>query len=169
MGVSETTFLLLLLLLAKGYTITRGRLPLSSSVKLTIFMCLYTVTYLSIFVYEAHVFDPGEVLYLYESPAGYSLITLRIFAWFMFIYSTVFTLKRYPEKGNFYYPFNIFGTLWFVAGPAFILSANTYIDKWVRESVVCAVLLFITFGGHLMFLVNLYDNNDLIQANKIDL
>ncbi|CAH0549265.1 unnamed protein product [Brassicogethes aeneus] len=153
MGSSETTFLLLLLLLAKGYTITRGRLPISASIKLTIFMCLYTVTYISIYIYEANVFDPGEVLYLYESPAGYSLIVLRIFGWFMFIYSTVFTLKRYPEKGNFYYPFNIFGTLWFVAGPAFILSANSYIDKWVRESIVCAVLLFITFGGHLMFLL----------------
>lgn len=44
------------------------------------------------------VFDPGEVLYLYESPAGYGLIILRIAAWCMFIYSTVFTLKHYPEK-----------------------------------------------------------------------
>lgn len=57
-------------------------------------------------------------------------------------------------QANFYYPFNICGTLWFVAGPAFILSANSYVDKWVRESVVCGVLLFITFAGHLMFLVS---------------
>ncbi|XP_063930443.1 transmembrane protein 145-like [Zophobas morio] len=153
MSLSETLYLLLLLLLAKGFTITRGRLPLAASVKLTIFMCLYVVTYISIFIYEANVFDPGEVLYLYESPAGYGLIILRVLAWCMFIYSTVFTLKHYPEKANFYYPFNVCGTMWFIAGPAFILSANTYIDKWVRESVVCAVLQFITFGGHLTFLI----------------
>ncbi|RZC37360.1 transmembrane protein 145 [Asbolus verrucosus] len=153
MGASETLYLLLLLLLAKGFTITRGRLPLAASVKLTIFMCLYVVTYISIFIYEANVFDPGEVLYLYESPAGYGLIILRVLAWVMFIYSTVFTLKHYPEKSNFYYPFNVCGTLWFVAGPAFILSANSYIDKWIRESVVCAALQFITFGGHLTFLI----------------
>uniref|UniRef100_A0A6P7GNK5 Transmembrane protein 145-like n=1 Tax=Diabrotica virgifera virgifera TaxID=50390 RepID=A0A6P7GNK5_DIAVI len=153
MGTSETSFVLLLLLLAKGYTVTRGTLPLPASVKLTIFMCLYSVTYVSIFIYEAKVFDPGEVLYLYESPAGYALISLRVIAWCMFVYFTIFTLKHYPEKGNFYYPFNIFGTMWFVAGPSFILSANTYIDKWVRESVVFAVLLFISFGGHLMFLI----------------
>ncbi|XP_072375299.1 transmembrane protein 145-like isoform X2 [Diabrotica undecimpunctata] len=153
MGTSETSFVLLLLLLAKGYTVTRGTLPLQASVKLTIFMCLYSVTYVSIFIYEAKVFDPGEVLYLYESPAGYALISLRIIAWCMFVYFTIITLKHYPEKGNFYYPFNIFGTMWFVAGPSFILSANTYIDKWVRESVVFAVLLFISFGGHLMFLI----------------
>lgn len=46
------------------------------------------------------VFDPGEVLYLYESPAGYGLILLRIFAWCMFVYSTIITLKHYPEKVN---------------------------------------------------------------------
>lgn len=44
------------------------------------------------------MFDPGEVLYLYESPAGYALIILRIVAWCMFVYSTIFTLKHYPEK-----------------------------------------------------------------------
>ncbi|KAI4455348.1 intimal thickness receptor-related [Holotrichia oblita] len=98
MGCSETCFLLLLLLLAKGYTITRGKLSLTASVKLTIFMCLYSITYIALFIYEAKVFDPGEVLYLYESPAGYGLIVLRIFAWCIFIYSTVFTLKKYPEK-----------------------------------------------------------------------
>lgn len=70
-------------------------------------------------------------------------------------------------QANFYYPFNIFGTVWFVAGPAFILSANTYIDKWVRESVVYAVLLFISFGGHLMFLVSKFCHSyDAIYFNS---
>lgn len=55
MGTSETLFLLVLLLLAKGYTTTRGRLPLSASVKLTVFMNLYSITYVAIFIYEAKV------------------------------------------------------------------------------------------------------------------
>ncbi|KAJ1520514.1 hypothetical protein ONE63_003637 [Megalurothrips usitatus] len=152
-AASETTFLLLLLLLAKGYTVTRGRLRVGSSIKLTIFMCLYVVTYVSLFIYEREFFDPGEVLYLFESPAGYGLMVLRIVAWWMFVYSTVFTLKHYPEKAAFYYPFNLLATLWFVAGPCFIMSANSLIDKWVRESVVYAVLHTIAFLGHLQFLV----------------
>jgi len=56
--------------------------------------------------------------------------------------------------------------MWFVAGPAFIISANNYIDKWVRESVVYAVLLFIAFGGHLMFLVCNYIN--LNQKSQLE-
>ncbi|XP_028172272.1 transmembrane protein 145-like [Ostrinia furnacalis] len=152
-GISETTFLLLLILMAKGYTITRGRLKVAFTVKLTVFMCSYIVTYIVLFIYQAKAFDPGEVLYLYESPAGYGLIVLRILAWCVFAYSTFFTVRKYPEKNTFYCPFFICGTLWFYAGPLFILTANSYIDKWVRESVVIAVLLFITFSGHIMFLL----------------
>ncbi|XP_045770130.1 uncharacterized protein LOC123870766 [Maniola jurtina] len=152
-GVSETLFLLLLILLAKGYTITRGRLKVGFTVKLTVFMCCYIVTYIILFVYQARAFDPGEVLYLYESPAGYGLIVLRIAAWCAYAYATFFTVRKYPEKNTFYCPFFICGTLWFYAGPLFILTANSYIDKWVRESVVTAVLLFITFCGHIMFLL----------------
>lgn len=55
MSCSETCFLLTLLLLAKGYTITRGRLSLTASVKLTIFMCLYSITFIALFIYEAKV------------------------------------------------------------------------------------------------------------------
>ncbi|XP_060808908.1 transmembrane protein 145 [Amyelois transitella] len=152
-GASETTFLLLLILLAKGYTITRGRLKVGFTVKLTVFMCCYIVTYIVLFIYQAKAFDPGEVLYLYESPAGYGLIVLRVIASCVFAYSTFFTVRKYPEKNMFYCPFFICGTLWFYSGPLFILTANSYIDKWVRESVVTAVLLFITFCGHVMFLL----------------
>ncbi|XP_038219824.1 transmembrane protein 145-like [Zerene cesonia] len=152
-GISEMTYLLLLVLLAKGYTITRGRLKVGFTVKLTVFMCCYVLTYVVLFIYQAKAFDPGEVLYLYESPAGYGLIFLRITGWCAFAYSTYFTVRKYPEKNMFYCPFFICGTLWFYAGPLFILTANSYIDKWVRESVVTAVLLFITFCGHVMFLL----------------
>jgi hypothetical protein len=54
-SASEIMYLLLLLLLAKGFTVTRGRLRLASSIKLTIFMCLYIVTYTILFVYERQV------------------------------------------------------------------------------------------------------------------
>lgn len=55
MGCSETIYLLVLLLLAKGYTTTRGRLPLAASVKLTVFMNLYAITYITLFIYETKV------------------------------------------------------------------------------------------------------------------
>ena len=71
----------------------------------------------------------------------------------MFIYSNFFTMKHYPEKGGFYYPyfwyvyfFHSFGsnihreicsfyTLWFIAAPTMIIISNHIIAEWVREKV----------------------------------
>ncbi|GAB6018862.1 hypothetical protein CHUAL_000521 [Chamberlinius hualienensis] len=69
----------------------------------------------------------------------------------MFICSIVFTLKHYPEKALFYFPFMAFYTLWFVAGPIVILFANYVIDKWVREKVVFGVEVSMTFLAFMVF------------------
>lgn len=55
MGASEVSFLTLILLLAKGYTITRARLSSSSTIKLTIFVNVYIVVYLSLYIFQAEV------------------------------------------------------------------------------------------------------------------
>ncbi|KAK8719339.1 hypothetical protein OTU49_014100 [Cherax quadricarinatus] len=150
--LSTVIMVLMLLLMGKGFNITRGRLRQASAVRLTIFMCLYCSTYVTLFTYEHQVFDPGEVLYQYESPAGYGLLVLRSVAWCMFLYACFFTLKHYPEKSGFYCPFFTFYTLWFLSGPIVIIISNHVIDKWVREKVVNGVELSITLLGHIFFL-----------------
>lgn len=96
-------------------------------------------------------FDPGEVLYLFESPAGYGLISLRIVAWWMFIYSTIFTLKHYPEKATFYYPFNLVGTLWLV-----------HLSKWLFFTVCCHRIKIVISFIILFILLIYYVYNDTI-------
>ncbi|XP_026467473.1 LOW QUALITY PROTEIN: transmembrane protein 145-like [Ctenocephalides felis] len=151
MASSEVVFLTLLLLMSKGFTITRARLSGKTIIKLVVFINTYVITYFILYA-QSEKFDPGEVLYLYESVAGFGLCGLRIVAWGIFICSVATTIRKYPEKGTFYYPFSVFGSLWFISGPAFILIANSHIDNWVRESVVCGVQLFIAFAGHAFFL-----------------
>lgn len=91
------------------------------------------------------VFDPGEVLYLYESPAGYGLMILRIAAWWIFEYSTLFTLKHYPEKSNFYTPFNLMGTLWY------------QYHKFPSIFIICPIWDYIHFvAGLLLVLVSFW-------------
>ena len=97
-SASEITFLLLLILLAKGYTVTRARLRQMSTIKVTIFICAYVIMYMALFLCEKLYFDPGKVLYLYESSFGYGLVILQMVGWLIFIYASFFTLKYYPEK-----------------------------------------------------------------------
>jgi len=54
-AVSILVFILMLILMAKGFTITRGRISTSGSVKIAVFMTLYVITYAILFIYEAAV------------------------------------------------------------------------------------------------------------------
>lgn len=54
-GAGEIAFLLLMLLMAKGYTITRARLSTGSTVKITVFINLYIVVFISLYIYQAEV------------------------------------------------------------------------------------------------------------------
>ncbi|KAL7046992.1 hypothetical protein ACKWTF_002762 [Chironomus riparius] len=151
-GASEIAFLLLLLLMAKGYTITRARLSTSSTVKITVFINLYIVVYISLYIYQAEAFDPGEVLNLYESSAGYFIAGLRCFSWAFFLIACTTTIKKFPEKRKFYFPFSILGSFWILAGPLLIFMIVGLLDPWVRESVVFAAFAIIAFTGHVTFL-----------------
>jgi Rhodopsin-like GPCR transmembrane domain len=152
MGASEISFLALLLIMAKGYTITRGRLSTCSTIKLTVYINSYIVVYVSLFMFQALNFDPGEVLNLYESPAGFGLVLLRGCAWVVFMVSCIATVRKFPEKSSFYYPFGLLGSLWILAGPTLTMIGVALLDKWVRESVMFGALASCAFVGHAAFL-----------------
>jgi len=54
-ATSELVFLLMLILMAKGFTVTRGRISASGSIKLAVFMTVYVFTYAALFIYQAYV------------------------------------------------------------------------------------------------------------------
>jgi len=137
--LSEVLLVVLLILLGKGWTVTRGRISPAGQVKLSVFCTFYAVAYGALFIYEAKAFDPGQVLYLYESVAGLGLCILRIIAWLWFGYGVFFTLKNYRDKRYFYYPFYLFYTIWFLSGPIVVLVALYVIDAHVRAQVMNAV------------------------------
>nr|XP_005999202.2 PREDICTED: transmembrane protein 145 [Latimeria chalumnae] len=130
-----------------------GRISHSGSIKLSVYMTLYTITHVFLFIYESKLFDPGLVLYTYESPAGYGLITLQVVAYIWFCYAILITLKKFPEKQAFYIPFFAAYTLWFFAVPVMALIANFGIPKWAREKIVNGIQLGIHFYAHAVFLI----------------
>ncbi|KAI4572083.1 hypothetical protein MJG53_020954 [Ovis ammon polii x Ovis aries] len=131
----------------------RGRISHSGSVKLSVYMTLYTLTHVALLIYEAEFFDPGQVLYTYESPAGYGLIGLQVAAYVWFSYAVLVSLRHFPEKQPFYVPFFAAYTLWFFAVPVMALIANFGIPKWAREKIVNGIQLGIHLYAHGVFLI----------------
>uniref|UniRef100_A0A8D2J5C4 Transmembrane protein 145 n=1 Tax=Varanus komodoensis TaxID=61221 RepID=A0A8D2J5C4_VARKO len=138
-----------------GSLFFRGRISHTGSIKLSVYMTLYTITHVVLFIYEAEFFDQAQVLYTYESPAGYGLIALQFVAYVWFCYAILITLKQFPEKQPFYVPFFAAYTLWFFAVPVTALIANFGIPKWAREKIVNGIQLGIHLYAHAVFLVRL--------------
>uniref|UniRef100_A0A672SF17 Transmembrane protein 145 n=1 Tax=Sinocyclocheilus grahami TaxID=75366 RepID=A0A672SF17_SINGR len=142
-SVSFLIFLLMLILLGKGFTVTSHTDGLPRAVislfPLPLRVCL-------------QFFDPGEVLYAYDSPAGYGLMGLQLLAYVWFCYAVLVSLKHYPEKQPFYIPFFTAYTLWFFAVPVMALIANFGISRWAREKIVNGIQLGIHLYAHVIFL-----------------
>ncbi|KAK3742302.1 hypothetical protein RRG08_066076 [Elysia crispata] len=158
---SNVIFILMLILLAKGYTIVRGRLTNKAMIKITTFICLYVIVSVALFIWEGAFFDPGLVLYYYESPPGYCMVAIILLGWLWFTKAAVFTLKHFKAKTNFYIAFYTIYTIWFWASPVIILVAMFSMAKWTREKTVNGVQQFVAYLGHLIFLI-------LTMPNKVN-
>ncbi|KAF8354147.1 hypothetical protein PRIPAC_95770 [Pristionchus pacificus] len=150
---AETCFIILLLLIAKGYTITRSRLTNLSTWKLTLLMCLYVILYMAMFVWQMKIFDPAVVTYVSESYPGYGIQALRLLSWLSYTISSITTCKKYPKKREFYLVFGLFMSLWFWMGPVTLYLSNFLLDNWVREEVVNLVECCVVFYGFIVFMV----------------
>ncbi|XP_066843122.1 LOW QUALITY PROTEIN: transmembrane protein 145, partial [Anser cygnoides] len=146
-------FLLMLLLLGKGFTVTRGRISAGASVRLSVSMTLYGIAHLALLAYEAEFFDPAQVLYTYESPAGQALLALQFLAFLWFCGAVLRTLRSAPAKRSFYLPLLGAYSLWFLAVPLTALVATFGIPKWAREKIVNGIQLGTHLYAHGVFLV----------------
>ncbi|XP_072776888.1 transmembrane protein 145 isoform X4 [Taeniopygia guttata] len=152
-SISFLIFLLMLILLGKGFSVTRGRISAGGSVRLSVYMTLYSLTHVALLTYEAQFFDPGQVLYTYESPAGYGLIALQFGAFGWFCAAVGATLSAVPERRRFYLPFLAAYAFWFLAVPVSALVANFGIPKWAREKIVNGIQLGTHLYAHGVFLL----------------
>ncbi|XP_071656629.1 transmembrane protein 145 [Patagioenas fasciata] len=152
-SVSFLIFLLMLILLGKGFTVTRGRISPGGSVRLSVYMTLYSISHVALLAYEAKFLDPAQVLYTYESPVGYGLVGLQFLAFLWFGAAVLGTVQRVPERRPFYIPLLAAYALWFLAVPVTALIATFGIPKWAREKIVNGIQLGTHLYAHAVFLV----------------
>ncbi|XP_053973242.1 transmembrane protein 145-like [Hylaeus volcanicus] len=149
---SDILYTLLMLLLALGFTVTKSTLTPRQIRWLICFVCLHSFCQFSLYIYQSDVFDPGLVLYIYESPPGYMLIALKLTAWIIFSLRCLKTIKKMSTKLHFYGSLFSLGSAWFLCHPITVLCVTLLVDQWVRESVAKGCSLWIVFMGHVAFL-----------------
>lgn len=114
---SDILYTVLMLLLALGFTVTKSVLTARQTRWLICFICLISFCQFSLYIYQSDVFDPGLVLYIYESPPGYGLIILKLIAWIIFSLRCFKTVRKMSTKLHFYGSLFSLGSAWFLCHP----------------------------------------------------
>ena len=155
---SETTFLVLLVLIAKGWTICCRKISARGRVKIAVFATVYAICWLLAVAYHHFVADKASTLHMYQSGFGYFLCALRFFALGWFWYSVSVTNKKYASKVAFYKKFAASFALWFYGLPIIVIVAQS-IPPWQRFMVVNAMEFTFLFAFQLALLAMYVPNS----------
>ena len=173
--LAEIFLVFLVILVAKGFTVTRAKLSPKGTMKVFLFIFLFSMIYFVSFVYHVNIFDPGEVLYFYESPPGFCTLGLKATIWLMISYGVFFTVKHYPEKLKFYLPYYVFYSAWVLITPCFAIFSIFVLEDYYRQKVVFGVEGFLSFISYSFFLFLTRPTNANknfpyhIRTNQIDI
>lgn len=127
-SVSEVVFVVLLILLANGWTITTANFDHRKLMKLKVFFLLYILTYEILFIFKT--FFDSEVSHIpFERDLDIAFRSLRILAWACFFYGAAISVKRHPEKKKFYNFFTRFYSVWFLFPSLSALTFSILFDK----------------------------------------
>ena len=140
-ATSEIFLIVLLALLAFGWTITRAHLSRHTQMKLTIFFSIYILIYGTLFDLKQGQFFHSDGSSF--SPSLYKLyrvlrignIILRVTAWTWFLYGAFSTVRHYPEKQKFYLFFVAFFSIWFLVQPLAVPVASFFFEDWKTAEV----------------------------------
>jgi len=91
--ISEMITVLLLILMAKGWTIYRRKITASGRAKIAVYMTVFVAVSIVTRVWAVYYFDPSTITFYYESSPGKFLIALRFLMWVWFLYANYTTFK----------------------------------------------------------------------------
>ena len=104
-ALADTMMVILLVLLAKGWTIVRRKISVPGRVKLGVFGTIYFTSTLFVVAWRFKEIRDDEVLYFYQSPPGVMFWVVRVLAVVWFNYAAVTTRRQFKTKRRFYKKF----------------------------------------------------------------
>ncbi|GAM23190.1 hypothetical protein SAMD00019534_063650 [Acytostelium subglobosum LB1] len=140
---SQLTFIMLLILIAKGWAISR--ITIEEKPIILGVMGVLSALYLIMFIWYKAGQDPASTVYMYDTVPGILLLVARSLAmvWFMWCGYNTYMEENHPAKRKFYVYFGVCFSLWFLALP-FICIIASAVDPWVRQKAVLA--MYVTFN-----------------------
>jgi len=152
---TDALFTLLLLLLAKGWTIVRRKISPDGRVKLAMFVTVQTCLSIFAVTWSQYSYDIAEVTYFYESAPGVMLCVLRVAGALWFLRAAQTTANNFEKKRGFYGKFNKFFFSYMLIVPVAVALA-TAAETYYRFMLVYGVETAATWFGQtlLMLLYN---------------
>jgi len=137
---AQLMFMFLLILIAKGWCITRSQI--SGQKLLLVIVSLFLIGYVSLFTWENVGRDHASSLYIYESIPGILLLVLRAFTmgWFLWELRITYIEEDNSEKRRFYLIFGTIYSIWFFMLIVIVVVA-VILSAWDRAKVVIGMYL----------------------------
>jgi hypothetical protein len=148
--LSDWMFLLLLILLAKGWTIVRRSISAQSQMRVALFLCLNLVAVVFSVVMDAFAQRTVTLRHYWATGGGVAVLVLQLLFYFWFVSNTLHTLGRFKkQKSRFYIKFFLFYSGWTLVMPALMLILSQILDASAARGVLYVVhLIFAFFFTH---------------------
>jgi len=151
---SRVLFVGLLLLMAAGFTLTTYQLP--NRVLLITLGCLWSLSYVALYIWENIEEDDIEIRTTFESAPGIINLIFRGLIWLFFgftIYQHIQRIEILDEdtvepalpvvskglKIRFYVPFSILISIWFLILPFMVIISQSYASYYRFKSIMAVV------------------------------
>mgnify|MGYP006127155537 FL=1 len=149
-GAAEVTMVFSIIILAKGYAITRRKLGQGSWKKIGAFTATYACAWLLLFFWAtiAYTDVSGEVVYYKEAPPGIVLVVLRSIAALWVGFAAYTSIKK-GKQLSFFIAFMVLYIVWMVA--PLIFWGMSWFDATglYRAQIFWALDTAVTFVGQL--------------------
>ena len=133
---AEAIVLFDLVLIAKGYAITRRKLSAATWKKIFAFMASYFSFQLMLFMWAKFGYTDADAVYYMQAPPGFMLVLMRGFAVPWILWSVTTSLKK-KRKKRFFVGFTIGAVAWVGSFPLLWLFSWILPDSMRAQVMLC--------------------------------
>eukprot|EP00944_MAST-04C_sp_MAST-4C-sp1_P011155 g11155.t1 len=172
--LSDFCTMLLLYLLAKGWTVVRRKISPNGRVKIAIVFTIYfCISIVTLIMYESRSSSEKEkeIVYLYGSSPGYAFISVRGCILFWFSQTLVTTKSKFPHRRRFFNILNVGASMWILSLPLEVLFATFVLEDYYRSIAITTTNLSVQLIMHvfLMFLWRPQEYSNIFPYNHTTL